>query len=120
MIKYLFIFLFCCNAIFAHQYSEQEIGVMKNIRCPICNGQSIYDSNNEISLELRKIVVELCSQHKSSTEIEEIFVEKFGPDILVNKPHSINYLLYAIPLVALVIISLALVRKYIKHKICTK
>lgn len=90
--------LLWCNSCFAHQYSKQEEEVMKNIRCPICNGQSIYDSNNEISLEMRKIVVSLSAQHKSPAEIETIFKEKFGSEIIINQQGPRNYVLYLIPL----------------------
>lgn len=108
MNKYILIFLFCFTPSFAHQYSEQEVRIMQNIRCPICNGQSIYDANNELSLELRKIIVNLSSQGKSPAEIEAIFEEKFGSDIVLNKQSEIITLFYLVPLVVGVMFFLGL------------
>jgi len=72
---------------------------MRNIKCPICNGQSIYDSNNEVSFAMRDIVAALYTQHKTKAEIESYFKKNFGNDIILNNSESYIYMLYILPLV---------------------
>ena len=110
----IIIFLFLLLPIFANAeiYSEESIGIMRNIKCPICNGQSIYDSNNEISKEMRKMVVQLVNQHKSTKEINKLFKEKFGNDIIINRTEpSIIYVIYLIPLIMMLLLIYLIFRK---------
>ena len=104
----LMMFLLIISLIFSFSnlsfaYSHEEIAIMRNIKCPICNGQSIYDSNNAISKQMRDKVASLYAEHKSSPEIESYFRNYFGDDIIMNHSGRYLYLLYIIPLSLLVL-----------------
>jgi len=79
---------------------------MQNIRCPVCSGQSIYDSNNEVSFKMRNIVTQMFAQHKSSSEIEAVFREKFGDDIIIDRVDKYHYSLYLVPIITSLLIAL--------------
>jgi cytochrome c-type biogenesis protein CcmH len=111
-IRYSILILFFCATSYGHQYSATEIAAMQNIRCPICNGQSIYDSNNIISQEMRNMVVHLYGQNKSQSAIEKAFEEKFGPDILIDQSKKQVSFLYIAPLLILFVLLLRVFFKY--------
>lgn len=97
-------------------YSAEEVEIMRNIKCPVCNGQSIYDSNNDLSKKMRELVVKLSKEGKSKIQIEEEFVMSFGPGIVIDNSINMVYLLYVVPLLALKIIFFFLIKRFFWHK----
>jgi cytochrome c-type biogenesis protein CcmH len=99
MKTYVLLIIFLPILCWADNYSKEEVEIMRNIKCPVCNGQSIYDSNNEVSMQMRKIVTSLIVQHKNKIEIEEFFQSEFGDEIILNsKKSNILLAIYLLPL----------------------
>ena len=66
ILKYLIIFLLIFNFNFSNaQDDELKNKITKNLRCLICQGQSVYDSDSEFANSL-KILVE-----RKLNEVEE-------------------------------------------------
>ena len=90
-----------------------------DIRCPVCQGQSIGGSNSSLANDLREQVRQMMLSNKSNKEIYEFMVERYG-DFVVFKP-PINwktYLLWFAPLVFLVFCFIYLIRSTrVKDKI---
>jgi cytochrome c-type biogenesis protein CcmH len=112
----LFVSCFCVANDSKENYSSEAIEIMKNIKCPICNGQSIYDSNNEISKKMRSLVLSNLNQGKNKIEIEEFFVNNFGNDIIIDNSVKYRYALYIIPLIMTKIIFTVLAYKFYRWK----
>ena len=77
--------------------------LIEDIRCPVCQGQSISGSNSSLAKDLREQVRQMILNNKSNKEIYQFMVERYG-DFIVFKP-PINwktYLLWFAPLVFLV------------------
>ena len=77
--------------------------LIENIRCPVCQGQSIGGSSSSLAKDLREQVLQMILSNKSNEEIYQFMVERYG-DFVVFKP-PINwktYLLWFTPLVFLV------------------
>ena len=77
--------------------------LIENIRCPVCQGQSIGGSNSSLAKDLREQVRQMILSNKSDKEIYQFMVDRYG-DFVVFKP-PINwktYLLWFAPLVFLV------------------
>ena len=90
----------------ADKYSKESIAIMRNIKCPICNGQSIYDSNNEFSKQMREVTVKLFQQNKGQQEIENFFIKEFGRDIIINnREPKVLYILYTAPIILLIFLA---------------
>ena len=82
-----------------------------DIRCPVCQGQSIGGSNSSLAKDLREHVRQMVLSNKSNEEIYQFMVDRYG-DFVVFKP-PINwktYLLWFAPLVFLVFCFIYLIR----------
>ena len=108
----LFIFF-----IFPHSYLSADIDdkrnkITKNLRCLICQGQSIYDSDSEFANSLKLVVDKKLNEGLSEDEIYEFFKNKYGEWILYDPEISKNtFLLWSIPLILFVFGSLLIFRK---------
>jgi cytochrome c-type biogenesis protein CcmH len=52
------------------------------LRCVMCQNQSLADSNAQIAHDLRREVLELMNQGKSDAEIKRFLVERYGEFVL--------------------------------------
>ena len=85
--------------------------LIENIRCPVCQGQSIGGSNSSLAKDLREQVLQMILINKSNEEIYQFMVERYG-DFVVFKP-PINwktYLLWFAPLAFLIFCLIYLIR----------
>ena len=81
-----------------------ENKIHKNLRCLVCQGQSISDSNSEFAITLKMVVRDLVDQGKSEKEIYNFLSDKYGDWILYKPKFSPgNFLLWGLPYLALVI-----------------
>ena len=88
-------------------YSNEQVDeskIHKNLRCLVCQGQSIADSNSDFALTLKMVVKDLIEQGKTEEEIYSFLSEKYGDWILYKpKLNSGNFLLWSLPYFALMI-----------------
>ena len=104
-IKFLLVVLFLNLSINLNS-SElvEESKIHKNLRCLVCQGQSIADSNSEFALTLKMVVKDLIDQGKTDDEIYSFLSDKYGDWILYKPKFSPgNFLLWGLPYLALVI-----------------
>ena len=52
------------------------------LRCVMCQNQSLADSNAQIAHDLRREVLELMNQGKSDAEIKRFLVDRYGEFVL--------------------------------------
>ena len=52
--------------------------ISKNIRCLICQGQSIYDSQSDFSISMRLLIRQKLAEGKSEKEIYDFLKDKYG------------------------------------------
>ena len=94
--------------------SSQEsryLDLIDNIRCPVCQGQSIGGSNSDLAKDLREQVSKMILNDKSDNDIYLFMIERYG-DFVIFKP-PINwktYLLWFTPLIFLVLCFIYLIR----------
>ena len=99
---FLIFFSFLFFNLFAKDISTKEAEIFKNIRCLICQGQSIADSNSEFSQTLKLVVKDQIKEGKSKEEIYDFLIEKYGEWIVYKPPLTkTNFLLWAIPYLVL-------------------
>ena len=90
--------------------------VYKNLRCLVCQGQSIADSNSDFAQTIKLVVEGLLEEGKTEDEIYSFMADKYG-EWIVFKPqlNKQNFMLWVLPYLALVIggiiILLAIKRK---------
>ena len=78
--------------------------VASELRCPVCQGESIQDSPAALAQEMRAIVREQLGAGRSPAEVKAYFVDKYGEWILLRpKAQGWNMLVYVLPLVVLLL-----------------
>ena len=78
--------------------------LIENIRCPVCQGQSIGGSNSGLASDLREQVREMILNKKSDKDIYLFMVERYGDFVNFKPPiNSKTYLLWFAPLFLLVL-----------------
>lgn len=73
---------------------EQRAVALGNIiRCPVCAGQTINDSNNEMSKAMRAVVRERIAAGQSDVAVRDFFIKRYGAEILLSPPKTQKTLL---------------------------
>ncbi len=76
---------------------EKEI--TKNLRCLICQGQSVYDSDSEFAISLKLTVKNKINEGLSEDQIYKFLMEKYGEWILYDPQFNKNtYFLWFLPI----------------------
>ena len=89
-----------------------EEKISKNLRCLICQGQSIYDSQSDFAVSMKLLIKKKLEQGNSEDEIYQYLKNKYGEWIVydpeINKK---NLLLWAFPLILFIIGGILIFRK---------
>jgi cytochrome c-type biogenesis protein CcmH len=105
---------------FKNEVQEQRYyELIEEIRCLVCQNQSLADSNAELAQDLRNEVYEMVSSGKQDEEIHQFLVERYGDFVLYRPPLKENtWLLWFGPfLLLLIAIIIAIV--FIKNQSTT-
>jgi cytochrome c-type biogenesis protein CcmH len=79
----------------------QARALMKEIRCVVCQNQSIEDSNADLARDMRTIVRERVVLGDSPANVRAYLVDRYGDWVLLKPPFtSSTYLLWGSPLLA--------------------
>ncbi len=74
------------------------------LRCLVCQNQTIADSNAELAADLRRQVYEMLQQGKSKQDIVQFMTDRYGDFVLYNPPFKLKTgLLWIGPVVFLLI-----------------
>ena len=78
--------------------------ITKNLRCLVCQGQSVYDSDSEFAISIKVLVDKKLKQGFSENQIYDFFKEKYGDWILYDPDLNKNtYLLWLLPILIFLI-----------------
>ena len=86
------------NIVNAATFSVDSNKIFKNLRCLICQGQSVADSNSEFAQIIKLVVRDQINDGKSEKEIYNFLIEKYGDWIVYNPPFNrVNFVLWLLP-----------------------
>jgi cytochrome c-type biogenesis protein CcmH len=72
--------------------------LIDEIRCPVCQGQSIGGSNAGLAKDLREQVRKMIIKNNSNDEIRQFMVDRYGDFVVFKPPMNKNtYLLWYAP-----------------------
>ncbi len=98
MKKKIFLLLFFLITFESYGYENLDNKIFKNLRCLVCQGQTVHDSNSEFALTIKSVVKDKISEGKNEKEIYDFLSEKYGDWILLNPPlKKSSYLLWFLP-----------------------
>ena len=77
--------------------------VYKNLRCLVCQGQSIADSNSDFAATIKLVVQDQFKEGKTEDEIYKFLTSKYGEWIVYQPTFSINNIfLWTLPYAVLI------------------
>lgn len=88
---------------FSSAVDEQRfLDLTKEIRCVVCQGQSIADSNAPLANDLRAKIMQMVLDKKSDEEIKTYLVKRYGEFILLRpRVNQTTMLLWTFPFLGL-------------------
>ena len=109
--KLIIIFLFLQNNSLS-ETSQKVDKISKNLRCLICQGQSVYDSNSEFALSVKTLISQKLAAGNSEDDIYNFLKSKYG-DWIVYDPeiNKFTFLLWLLPIFLFIFGGLLIVRK---------
>jgi len=91
--------------------------ITKNLRCLICQGQSVHDSDSEFAISLKLVVNKKLNEGLSETEIYDFLKDKYGQWILYDPGLNKNtYILWVLPLLIFIFGGAIIFFKFIKRQ----
>tara|TARA_B100001559_G_C16365190_1_gene559350 strand:- start:200 stop:562 length:363 start_codon:yes stop_codon:yes gene_type:complete len=96
---------------------DQRNKITKNLRCLICQGQSVYDSDSEFANSLKILVDKKLNDGLSEDQIYKYFKDKYGEWILYDPELNKNtYILWLLPLFIFLIGGAIIAKSFIIKK----
>ena len=104
-LNFLIIIIIVFNSNFLNaQEQKLKNEITKNLRCLVCQGQSVADSNSDFAQTLKMVVKDLIGQEKTEEEIYHFLSEKYGDWILYKPKLNLeNFFLWFFPYFVLII-----------------
>ena len=112
----IFLFIFSFNSLMAND-EEMNSKITKNLRCLICQGQSVYDSDSEFAISIKALVNKKLEEGFSENQIYDFFKEKYGDWILYDPGLNKNtYILWLLPILIFLIGGAIIAKTFIIKK----
>ena len=112
----IIIFIFPINSLKA----DNEIlknKITKNLRCLICQGQSVYDSDSEFAISMKLLIDKKLEEGFTEIQIYDFFRERYGEWILYDpKLNKNTYILWLLPILIFLIGGAIIIRSFIIKK----
>jgi cytochrome c-type biogenesis protein CcmH len=90
--------------------------INSELRCLVCQNQTIADSNAELAGDLRRQVFEMLQQGKSKDDIIQFMTDRYGDFVLYNPPLKTKTALLWLGPVAFLITGLIMIFWFIRRK----
>ena len=79
--------------------NDQTNKILKNIRCLICQGQSVYDSESDFASSIKLIVDKKINDGMSEDQVYKFLRESYGDWVIYDPELNKNtYILWLLPL----------------------
>lgn len=85
----------CVLAAPAHAAEEPDLATRKRmwsiaerLDCPVCQGQSVRESNAQLAAQMREIILIKLQTGESEPQIFDFFTDRYGPGVLREPPRE--------------------------------
>ena len=116
LIKYILLIFFFILSFqklsIANNISSEVDKISKNLRCLICQGQSVYDSQSDFALSMKILISKKIKEGKSEKQIYEYLKNQYGEWIVYDPEFNRkNLILWIFPLILFIFGGLLIYRK---------
>jgi cytochrome c-type biogenesis protein CcmH len=113
--KYIFLIFFFIFYFLSFSYAQNidlENKIYKNLRCLICQGQSIYDSQSDFAESMKLVIKKKLDIGMSEQEIYVFLKEQYGEWILYDPEFNFKtFLLWILPILLFLSGGAVIIRK---------
>ena len=114
-LKFIILIIFCFFSFFVNaENSNNELlnKISKNIRCLICQGQSVYDSQSDFAISMKLVIKKKLEEGSTESQIYEYLKNQYGEWITYDPELNKNTLfLWLFPIFIFVIGVWLIIRK---------
>ena len=113
---FIIFFIFSFNHLKANN-DDMKSKITKNLRCLVCQGQSVYDSDSDFAVSIKILVDKKLEEGFSEIQIYDFFRERYGEWILYDPELNKNtYILWLLPLLIFLIGGAIIMKSFIIKK----
>ena len=117
-----FTIFFIFSLIFSNALKAQSLDqvnkISKNLRCLICQGQSIYDSQSDFAISIKLIIEKKINEGLNENEIYDFLKNQYGQWISYDPEfNKKTFILWILPILLFLIGGAIIVRKFIVQKL---
>ena len=106
LLSLLLLFVFTNLAKSIELEKEKMRKLAAELRCVVCQNQSLLESDSQIAKDLKELILEMYMRGKSESEIKLFLVDRYGEFILFKPTFSFNNIfLWLAPLFSLLVLS---------------
>ena len=92
--------------------------ISKNIRCLICQGQSVYDSQSDFAISMKLVIEKKLNEGLNENEIYDFLKNEYGQWISYDPEfNEKTFILWTLPILLFLIGGAIIVRKFIVQKL---
>ena len=108
---FLFLLLNPLDILYAQNLNEVD-KISKNLRCLICQGQSVYDSQSDFALSIKLLIKNKIENGESEDQIYDYLKNQYGEWIVYDPEfNKKNLMLWIFPLILFISGGLLIYRK---------
>jgi len=115
----LFLVIFLISSFNHLEASNDDVKskITKNLRCLVCQGQSVYDSDSQFAISMKVLIDKKLELGSSENDIYEFLKDKYGEWILYDPSINKNtYILWLLPILIFLIGGAIIIRNLILKK----
>ena len=113
--KIIFTIFYFLSIYFSNSFAQSNKNVdeiSKNLRCLICQGQSVYDSQSDFALSIKMLIKNKLQEGESEEEIYNYLKKLYGEWIVYDPEfNKKNLLLWVFPLILFIFGGLLIYKK---------
>ena len=114
----IFVFIYLNSAALSATFVEQQtMNITKNLRCLVCQGQTIHESNSDFAESMKLFIKKELNSGRSDDEIYNLLINKYGQWIVFDPGVSKNTILMWLIPILLFLLGGAIILKYLLKKI---
>ena len=97
------------------EQEQQYSDLIEELRCVVCQNQSVGDSNAELAQDVRDLVREKIQAGETTEQITDFMVERYGDFVLYNPPLKTKTVVLWIGPIVLVLIAFLMLVYFIRR-----
>ncbi|MGJ0485948.1 MAG: cytochrome c-type biogenesis protein [Methylomicrobium sp.] len=98
------------------EQQEAYESLTSELRCLVCQNQTIADSNADLAADLRRQVYEMLQKGQSKDEVLQFMTERYGDFVLYNPPFKTKTLLLWVGPLVFLLIGVVCIVAFVRRK----